>query len=330
MRAVALGLKKDATYNTLLWSMQVVVLFFGCGRGAEVTSADHEKYTNPKKDMLRESTTRSKLGIKIYLPYQKASPLYAGSFYYFVEQDTGPEVFRLVDLFLKTRDTLFGPTGPLFLNYSGVVPPRRSFVTLLKKNLGKHCTGHSGCSGGRGTWYILMGASDKIVQHQGRWSSSAWEDYLRIQPELAMAIRVRDIIIANRSLDASTRAKSSRNFKTLASRSPNFKDPLAVLFQHLSTHSSHTHTFPVSASLLPTLLHSKIQNHHSAIKNPRKIQSDFILRMISFRPFLISSNFVLFPISSSNLVAISATRANVEKSLLVVSIEGRGSAEGCG
>ncbi|ORY86733.1 hypothetical protein BCR35DRAFT_254346, partial [Leucosporidium creatinivorum] len=60
---------------------------------------------------------------------------------------------------------------------------RRWFVSRLRKHAGGGFTGHSLRPGGA-TWYILRGADDRTVRQLGRWSSSAWESYIRLQPEL--------------------------------------------------------------------------------------------------------------------------------------------------
>ncbi|KAK4698873.1 hypothetical protein P7C70_g7396, partial [Phenoliferia sp. Uapishka_3] len=111
---IKIGLDLNATYKVLLWTTMLVILFYGCGRAAEVTDADRPKYRNPNKHMLRVLCDRSVIGLKVFLPYQKASPLYAGSYSYFVEADTGPDAFRLIDRYLQVRDHLFGPGGTLF------------------------------------------------------------------------------------------------------------------------------------------------------------------------------------------------------------------------
>lgn len=190
-RAIAAGLAPNPTYDTLLFATQVVFLFFACGRAAEVTDADNRAYRTSKKRMLRSRLSFTSAGIKVFLPYQKASPLYAGSYYHFALIDVGMDAARLVARYLEARDALHGRGGPLWLKADGSVPLRRWFVTRLRRLAGKQFTGHSLRPGGA-TWYILRGADDRTVRHLGRWSSAAWEQYIRLQPELLMAIRVRD------------------------------------------------------------------------------------------------------------------------------------------
>ncbi|KAK4699176.1 hypothetical protein P7C70_g7090, partial [Phenoliferia sp. Uapishka_3] len=132
-------------------------------------------------------------GFRSYLPYQKASPLYAGSHYYWVTADGGLDALRLISKYMRARDLLFGPTGPLWMRKNGAVPVRRWVVEQLKRRFGRQYTGHSPRPGGA-TWYVLKGADDRTVQRQGRWSSKAWEDYIRIEPEIAMAARIRDAV----------------------------------------------------------------------------------------------------------------------------------------
>ncbi|KAK4701323.1 hypothetical protein P7C70_g4907, partial [Phenoliferia sp. Uapishka_3] len=198
LRAVKLGLA-TTSYDTLLWATQTKTMFLSCGRAGELLDADSEEYRDAKQHMRRETTYVTVDGFRSYLPYQKASPLYAGSHYFWVTADAGEDALRLISKYMRARDAKFGPTGPLWLNSKGEVPRRRWYVNRLKRFCGKQYTGHSMRPGGA-TWYVLCGADDRTVQRLGRWKSASWEDYIRMHPEVAMAARIRDAARRNPGL----------------------------------------------------------------------------------------------------------------------------------
>lgn len=180
----------STTYARLLWTAQLVVLFFCCGRAAEVTMPDVAAYRDPRKWMPRALASVSPAAFHAFLPYHKADPTFVGSSYDLADVYAGAHFTRLLDRYVRTRDILFGPAGPLFC-LDGDPPTRLWFVTHLKALVGPQYTGHSGRTGGA-TWFILQGWSTAAVQRQGRWKSAAWEDYVRITPEVGLALGVAE------------------------------------------------------------------------------------------------------------------------------------------
>ena len=176
-RACADAMSDDISYDRLMWSAMAVVLFFCCGRAAETTNADRPRFRNEQKTMMRETTTCDSAGFRSFLPYHKASPLYAGSYYYFVAADSGEELMAVVRKYIEVRDLLFGQAGPLWMRSDGSIPTRRWTVDILKSRCGRKFTGHSFRPGGA-TWYVLAGADDSTVKRLGRWTSSSWESYI--------------------------------------------------------------------------------------------------------------------------------------------------------
>ncbi|GAA6043874.1 hypothetical protein NBRC10512_000280 [Rhodotorula toruloides] len=96
--------------------------------------------------------------------------------------------FKIVRLYLKGRDARFGTTGPLWLNEDGQTPTPRAFVDEVKRHCGSEYTGHSFRAGGA-TWYALHGAPDSSIQRIRRWTPSAFQGYVQLQPEIAIAQR---------------------------------------------------------------------------------------------------------------------------------------------
>ncbi|KAK4694694.1 hypothetical protein P7C70_g8691, partial [Phenoliferia sp. Uapishka_3] len=191
LRALKIGLDPNATYDQQLWASQCVTLFLCCGRAGEVCDADSPDFRDPDQRMPRERASLTAKGFRAFVPYMKNDPLYHGSHYFWTTLDAGKDAVRLLSRYMNARDARFGYTGPLWLKADGQVPIRRAFVAELKRRFGEKFTGHSMRPGGA-TWYVLEGASDQTVQRQGRWKSKAWEQYIRLEPELAIAARIRD------------------------------------------------------------------------------------------------------------------------------------------
>ncbi|SGY38660.1 BQ5605_C003g02057 [Microbotryum silenes-dioicae] len=75
----------------------------------------------------------------------------------------------------------------LFMSSTGSPPTCTWFVTRLHVEFGRAYSGHSLRSGGT-THYVLRGFLPAEIQRIGRWKSAAWEEYIRISPELNMAL----------------------------------------------------------------------------------------------------------------------------------------------
>lgn len=80
-------------------------------------------------------------------------------------------------------------------------------------------SGHSFRSGGA-TWYALRGASDATIQRLGRWKSSAWTEYIRLQPDLALATRARDAALSSSISLPNPSTLSSVSLSTLSDLFP--------------------------------------------------------------------------------------------------------------
>ncbi|GAA5896358.1 hypothetical protein JCM5296_002710, partial [Sporobolomyces johnsonii] len=123
----------------------------------------------------------------VHLPYHKADRKWSGSHLLFVASGTSVAFTNILLRYLAERDARF-PTHPhLFITASGALPIRTWFVRQLRAQFGSRYSGHSLRSGGA-TYYATVGWSSTEIQRQGRWRSTAWEDYVRITPSLALAL----------------------------------------------------------------------------------------------------------------------------------------------
>lgn len=182
---------QSSDYDTVLFAAQITVAFFCCARGAEVTMPDKEEFRDARKFSLRSETFVSDTSFRTRLPYHKADPLFMGSHLIFVREQAGTAACRLLRRYLEMRDRLHGSGGFLWLRTDGTVPRRSWYAKRIKADFGKEYVPHSPRPGGA-TFYILNGWPPRTVQRQGRWKSQAWEDYVRLSPEVAMAVAVAE------------------------------------------------------------------------------------------------------------------------------------------
>ncbi|GAA5878261.1 hypothetical protein JCM1840_002365 [Sporobolomyces johnsonii] len=189
-RAVRTSLARG-TYDSLLWAAMAVVAFFSCSRAQELTTYDNPLFRDSRKQILRHTVRVSPSGFSASLPYHKADPLYTGSKVWYSARDAG-DLHKVVVAYLAARDGLHEDASEPWVDEKGVVPLRRWFVERVKARCGAEYTGHSFRAGGA-TWYSRQRMPEDAIKALGRWKSDAWRDYVRLQPEIALAQRERDV-----------------------------------------------------------------------------------------------------------------------------------------
>ncbi|GAA5883172.1 hypothetical protein JCM1840_003420, partial [Sporobolomyces johnsonii] len=183
LSGIALALASPS-YTNLLWSAVAALTFLSCTRAQAVTEYDNITYRDARKRIMRDTVHITAKGFSALLPYHKADPLYTGSMVWFAADD-------VVHLYLKARDSKFPLSAPLWLAEDGIPPPRQWFVDRVQLLCGIEYTGHSFRAGGA-TFYALQGTSDFQIKQLGCWKGNSFESYIRMQPDVAIALRVRD------------------------------------------------------------------------------------------------------------------------------------------
>ncbi|SGY26448.1 BQ5605_C018g08736 [Microbotryum silenes-dioicae] len=179
--------------NHLCFLAMLALGFSACASSGELTLPDTIRFRDADKLPSRDSVVVSKTGFRVRLPYHKADRRWRGSFLQVVTRATGPHFIDVLSLFLAARDFRFRTMGvgaKLFLTSSRVPPTRNWFITWLHAEFGREYSGHSLRSGGA-THYAILGFLPAEIQRIGRWKSAAWEEYVRISPDLNMALLAR-------------------------------------------------------------------------------------------------------------------------------------------
>jgi hypothetical protein len=89
--------------------------------------------------------------------------------------------------YVQERDTKFPHHPQLFLRSDGTVPARDFFMRRIRDALAGGVGGHSMRSGGA-TALAIAGIPDNRIQAMGRWSSDAYQQYIRKHPALLQAL----------------------------------------------------------------------------------------------------------------------------------------------
>ena len=108
----------------------------------------------------------------------------------------GPDPFAAFAKYISSRDRLFPCHLELWLRRNGSIPTRNWFTRRLHKLIpGENISGHSMRAGGA-TALAVSGATSSNIQAIGRWSSDAWQAYVRKHPVLLHAILTADRVRA--------------------------------------------------------------------------------------------------------------------------------------
>lgn len=183
--ALRAGLDLNLYEDSLFWAV-VLVGWCNLHRLGELAPGRVDPSTM-RKTIKRDSWTVGRLWSTYVLPYHKADRLYNSNLC--LLRPTGGILCPVwaMQRFLAHRDALHPPSGPLFLNQDGRVPTRSSVVRRLQAKFGREVGGHSLRAGGA-TWLALQGMRQEHIQRLGRWSSTAFEAYIREHPVLIHAL----------------------------------------------------------------------------------------------------------------------------------------------
>jgi hypothetical protein len=172
----------SAVYEeALVWAVFTVGIA-GLFRLGELTQAD------PGKQIARNSLLFTNGVCTIFLPYSKTDRFYRGDTVVLQAwrgrlalAHPGPALVA----YLRLRDAQFHD-GPLFVRPDGSPPTRDWVVAALRRVVGSFVGGHSLRATGA-TWLAQSGASELDIMRAGRWSSDAYQRYLRDHPTVHVA-----------------------------------------------------------------------------------------------------------------------------------------------
>ena len=188
LRFLEQSFQRSQLYDNHLFAALLFTGFHGLLRLGDMTFPDDPNIREWRKVTRRTSLSVDNHSYTFLLPSHKGDKFFEGNKVLirpFNAQSVNPTPIFL--RYLMSRDRLFSASSPLWLTSQGTVPTRAFFMTRFRLFFSKSYAGASMRAGGA-THLALIGASSKIIRGIGRWTSKAWELYIRVHPTLLHAL----------------------------------------------------------------------------------------------------------------------------------------------
>lgn len=171
--------------DALFWAL-VMLSWSNLHRLGEVAPGRIDSST-ARKTILRQSWIPGTYWCTYTLPYHKADRLFNNNLCLLRPTHGILCPVWAMKRYLSLRDARHAPEGALFLDQTGNLPVRSFVVRRLQQKFGREVGGHSLRAGGA-IWLALTGVGQEHIQRMGRWSSNAFEAYIREHPVLIHAL----------------------------------------------------------------------------------------------------------------------------------------------
>lgn len=156
-------------------------------RLGELVFSDKKNLCNYRKISLRHIISILPTQYSFFLQSHKGDRFFEGNTIVVQKLQTSTDPFTPFLAYLTSRDQKFPLHPELWLTSEGKVSTRHWFITCLWKFFPNKIAGQSLRSGGA-TSLAEAGASLDTIQAAGRWSSDAFQIYIRKNPFIIHAI----------------------------------------------------------------------------------------------------------------------------------------------
>ncbi|OBZ77411.1 hypothetical protein A0H81_02296 [Grifola frondosa] len=189
LRLVHSALSLSHDHDDHLFLSLLLTGFHALMRLGELVWPDQSSLRLFKKLALRHHIALEAATYSFLLPSHKADPLFEGNLVIVQAVQDSPDPRSAFALYLSSRDALFPFRPELWLRASGTVPTRAWFVHRLRTffPISANISGHSLRAGGA-TSLAEAGVPPTVIQSLGRWSSDAWQAYIRKHPVVLNAL----------------------------------------------------------------------------------------------------------------------------------------------
>lgn len=187
MADVLIILGPSDSYDDLLFLAVLVAGFHGLHRLGELCWPNKVQHQSYRRLIPRHSVGLEERAFSYQLPAHKADPGFQGSTIRIVKHWAAVDPLPTLRKYLAARDARFAGFLELWLTSSGRTPTKSWFTSRLRRYCAGDLTGHSLRSGGA-TALALAGVPDNYIQKLGRWSSDAWQGYVRAHPTVLLAL----------------------------------------------------------------------------------------------------------------------------------------------
>ena len=176
-------------HNDLLFATLLVTGFHGLLRLGELTFPDSSYLRDWRKVTKRSSLVLlfDQHRYEFFLPGHKADRFFEGNRVLISSFNSSFDPFPIFYRYLCSRDRLFPAASPLWLTAAGNVPTRSFFMSRFRKIFPKSFAGASMRAGGA-TYLATLQTPPELIRAVGRWTSEAWEVYIRVHPTLLHAL----------------------------------------------------------------------------------------------------------------------------------------------
>lgn len=175
------------SFDDSLFMALITTGFFGLMRLGELTYPDNKHLRDPRKLIRRASVKIDANQFSFLLPFHKADRFYEGNRVIIRASTATVDPHSIFKAYVKIRDQRFPYHSALWVTDNGQIPTRKFFISRLRQFFGSDISGHSMRAGGA-TLLAENNTPPHLIQAIGRWSSDAWQIYVRKNPVLIHAL----------------------------------------------------------------------------------------------------------------------------------------------
>ena len=181
LAAVSQQYSVDSSYDDTLFLAMLLTGFHGLMRLGELAWPDSSSLRDYRKVIMRRSVQVSPGSYQFLLPGHKADRLFEGSQILIQSTALGDDPCGPFTRYLALRDQFFPLRPELWLKRDGSIPIRGWFLHRLQRHFSGNVGGQSLRAGGA-TALAEAGIPPHMIQAIGRWSSEAFQIYIRKHP----------------------------------------------------------------------------------------------------------------------------------------------------
>ncbi|PIL32091.1 hypothetical protein GSI_06796 [Ganoderma sinense ZZ0214-1] len=186
LQLVITAMASSPDHDDKLFLAQLLTGFHGLLRLGELVWPDSVKLRTSRKLSLRTTVQTTPSTFSFLLHSHKSDKFFDGDRVLIDRKLSSSPPLDAFASYLASRDSRFPFHPQLWLRANGTSPTRRWFITRLKSFFPDDVSGHSMRSGGA-TALAIAGVPSPSIQAIGRWSSDAWQVYIRKHPVLVHA-----------------------------------------------------------------------------------------------------------------------------------------------
>jgi hypothetical protein len=184
---VSHSLAPSTDHDDLLFDAQLNTGFTALLRLGELTWPNKIALRDYRKVTLRSSLECCVREYSFWLPTHKADTTFEGNRIVVRRISNAPDPQLIMERYIKSRDMHFPFHPQLWLKADGTIPLRAWFIKRLRHYFGTKIAGQSLRAGGA-TAMAEAGAAPELIKGAGRWSSTAFERYIRKNPVVLHAL----------------------------------------------------------------------------------------------------------------------------------------------